>query len=124
MFGFGYGQDSIYDYDTTNGNKDSVIFGEDLSKLVFTHEGNNLKVSINDTTDALTINSWYSGNAYQVEEFKATDGSVLTNANVEQLIQAMASFTQQNGMSWNQAIHDKPQDVQNTLSQFWTHKLA
>ena len=95
-----------------------------ISKLVFTHEGNNLKVSINDTSDSLTINSWYSGNAYQAEEFKAPDGSILTNANVEQLIQAMAAFTQQNGMSWNQAIQDKPEDVQTILSQFWVHKLA
>jgi len=36
----------------------------------------------------------------------------------------MAAFTQQNGMSWNQAIQDKPEDVQTILSQFWVHKLA
>ncbi|WP_425806719.1 calcium-binding protein [Desulfitobacterium sp. Sab5] len=124
MFNAGYGQDTIYDYDTATGNKDSVTFGEDLLKLVFTHEENDLKISMNGTTDSLTINSWYAGTAYQVEEFKAPDGSKLTNIQVEQLIQAMASFTQQNGMSWNQAIQDKPQDVQNILNQFWVYQSA
>jgi Ca2+-binding RTX toxin-like protein len=121
-FNSSFGQDSIYENDTTSGNKDTINFGEDLLKMIFTHEGNNLKVSINGTTDSLTINSWYLGNAYQIEEFKASDESMLTNTQVEQLIQAMASFTQQNGMSWEQAIQDKPQDVQNVLSQFWVHQ--
>ncbi|HEX9059394.1 MAG TPA: calcium-binding protein, partial [Clostridia bacterium] len=118
----GFGQDTIYDYDTTAGNKDSVTFGDSLLKLVFSHEGDNLKASVDGSKDSLTVNSWYKGTAYQVEEFKAPDGSVLTNTQVEQLIQAMASFTQQNGMSWNQALQEKPQDVQNILTQFWVHK--
>ena len=119
VFNPGYGQDSIYENDTTSGNKDIVTFGEEQLKIIFTHEGNNLKVSLDGTTDTLTINSWYSGSASQIEEFKTPDGGILTNNHVEQLIQAMASFTQQNGMSWNQAIQDKPQDVESILSQFW-----
>ena len=122
IFGLGDGTDSIYDSDTTSGNKDTVTFGEEQLKLIFTHESNNLKVSINGTTDTLTINSWYSSSANQIEEFKTSDGGVLNNTQVEQLVQAMASFTQQNGMSWEQAIQDKPQDVQNILSQFWVHQ--
>ncbi|HEX9062759.1 MAG TPA: calcium-binding protein, partial [Clostridia bacterium] len=118
----GFGQDTIYDYDSTTGNKDSVIFGDDLLKLVFSREGNNLKVSVNGTTDSITINSWASGTAYQIEEFKASDGSTLKNTQVDQLIQAMASFTQQNGMSWNEAIQEKPQETQNIVSQFWVHQ--
>jgi len=124
IFEKGYGQDTIYDYDATSGNKDTVTFGEDLLKMIFTKEGNNLKVSTNGTTDALNINSWYSGNAYQIEEFKASDGSMLPNTQLEQLIQAMAAFTQENGMSWNQAIQDRTQDVQNILSQFWVRQSA
>ena len=122
IFGLGDGTDTIYDSDTTSGNKDTVTFGEELLKLIFTHESNNLMVSINGTTDTITINSWYSGSYNQVEEFKTSDGGILNNTQVEQLVQAMAAFTQQNGMSWEQAIQDKPQDVQNILSQFWVHQ--
>lgn len=50
------------------------------------------------------------------------DTSTLSNTQVEQLIQAMAGFTQDNGMSWSQAIQDKPQDVQDILSQFWVRQ--
>ncbi len=72
-----------------------------------------------ETADRVTIQSWYSGSAYQIEEFKAADGSTLMNTQVSQLIQAMASFTTSSGMSWEQAVEDKNQDAQNLLSQFW-----
>ncbi|HEX2927589.1 MAG TPA: calcium-binding protein, partial [Ruminiclostridium sp.] len=122
IFGKGYGQDTISDYDTTSGNSDSIRFGEDALNMIFAREGNSLKISLNNTTDALTIDSWYSGSAYQIEQFTAPDGNILSNTQVEQLIQAMAAFTTQNGMSWNQAITEKPLEVQNILTQFWTHQ--
>ncbi|HEX2925163.1 MAG TPA: calcium-binding protein, partial [Ruminiclostridium sp.] len=122
IFGKGYGQDKIYDYDSTSGNCDSVQFGEDVLNMIFTREGNNLKVSVNNAADALIVDSWYSGSAYQVEQFKASDGSTLNNTQVEQLIQAMAGFCNDNGMNWNQAVQEKPQEVQNILTQFWTHQ--
>ncbi|NLD47590.1 MAG: calcium-binding protein, partial [Clostridiaceae bacterium] len=122
IFNVGSGQDIIYDYDSTSGNVDTVKFGEDILKMVFSQEGRNLKVSIDGTSDSLTIDSWYSGNAYKIEQFKASDESVINNNQVEQLIQAMAAFSTEKGMSWNQAIKDKPQEVQNILSQFWVHQ--
>ncbi|MFZ5989074.1 MAG: calcium-binding protein, partial [Bacillota bacterium] len=116
------GQDTIYDYDTTTGNKDTVLLGEGVLKLIFSRNGNNLNISVDGTADLLTINSWYSGAGYQIEEFRAKDGSLLTNTQVEQLIQAMASFTQENGISWSQAIQERQEDVQNILSQFWVQQ--
>jgi hypothetical protein len=38
---------------------------------------------------------------------------------VDQLIQAMASFSQQTGLTWDQAIDQKPQDVQAILTANW-----
>ena len=38
---------------------------------------------------------------------------------VEQLIQAMASFSQQSGLSWDQAIDQRPKDVQTVLAANW-----
>jgi Ca2+-binding RTX toxin-like protein len=124
VFGKGYGEDKIYDYDTSSGNSDSVNFGEEALNMIFAREGNSLKISMANTTDVLTVDSWYSGSAYQLEQLKASNGSILNNTQVEQLIQAMAAFTTQSGMSWNQAITEKPQEIQDILTQFWTHKLV
>jgi hypothetical protein len=39
---------------------------------------------------------------------------------VGKLIQAMADFSAQNGgISWTQAIQNKPDDVQTILAQYW-----
>jgi Ca2+-binding RTX toxin-like protein len=122
VFKKGYGQDTISDYDMTSGNNDSIRFGEDALNMIFSKDENNLRISFYGTSDMLTVNSWYSGSAYQIEQLKSSDGSALSNTQLEQLIQAMAAFTTQNGMSWNQAIAEKPQDVQNILAQFWTHE--
>ena len=54
--------------------------------------GNNLEVSIIGTEDKLTLNSWYAGSGYQVEEFRTSDGHVLIDTQVQNLVQAMASF--------------------------------
>jgi hypothetical protein len=77
-------------------------------------------VTVNGTTDQIAIQNWSSSTNYQTEVFQAADGSALLNSQVGQLIQAMATFTTNNGISWNQAIQDRPQDVQQILAQYWT----
>jgi Ca2+-binding RTX toxin-like protein len=119
VFSQGSGQDFIYDYDTS-GSKDTVVFDDNLLNIVFSRDNNDLKILSNN--DTVTVNHWYSSSSYQIEEFKAANGSVLSNTKVDQLIQAMATFTQQNGVSWSQAIQERPQDVQNIVSQFWVHQ--
>ena len=43
----------------------------------------------------------------------------LLSIQVDQLIQAMAGFTQQTGLTWDQATDQRPQDVQNVLAASW-----
>ena len=62
---------------------------------------------------------WYGGSANQVETIQAGNGEHLLNNQVQQLIQAMASFTSQNGVTWDQAIAQRPEDVQNILAANW-----
>ena len=57
------------------------------------HVGNNLEVSIIGTSDKLTLENWYLGNQYHVEQFKTADNKVLLDSQVESLVQAMATFT-------------------------------
>ena len=44
-------------------------------------------------TDKLTVSNWYSGSSYHVEQFKTSDGKVLLDSQVQNLVQAMAAFS-------------------------------
>ena len=92
--GRGYGADTITENDTSAGNTDIARFDTGIAtdQLWFTQTGNNLNVSIIGTTDKFTVNNWYLGNQYRVEEFKTSDGKVLLHSQVQNLVQAMASF--------------------------------
>jgi Ca2+-binding RTX toxin-like protein len=121
LFGSGYGQDSIKDYDTTVGNSDKVKFF-DLNPidLIFVNSGNNLNIQINSSSDLLTIQNQNSSSAYQVEVFEASDGSMLLSSSVALLIQEMAGLSAGNGgMSWTQLIQTHLNEVQTILSHYW-----
>ncbi len=93
-FGRNSGQDVISDYDASAGNADTVSFGPDVSaeQLWFQRQDNNLEVSIIGTNDRLSIANWYVGDAYKVEEFRTSNGAMTIESQVQNLIQAMASF--------------------------------
>jgi hypothetical protein len=40
----------------------------------------------------MTIQNWYSGSTYHIEQFKTDDNKVLLDTRVENLVQAMAAF--------------------------------
>ena len=94
-FNKGDGQDTIYDYDATSGNTDTLAFGENIAaeQLWFRKSGNHLEVSLLGTEDRIIINNWYTGSAraYRVEQFQTSNGYVLTDDKVQELVSAMAS---------------------------------
>lgn len=117
LFNRGDGHDFVADlWDSGN---DTVKFGARPIDLVFSKSWEGLNVSINRTCDDLTIlgRGWW--NDSQVDVFEASDGSRLLNTQVDQLIQAMGSFCSNSGMSWSQAIQQKPAEVQQVLTQYW-----
>ena len=67
----------------------------------------------------MTIQNWYTGTAAQTEIVQAADGQQLLNSQVAQLIQAMATFSAQTGLTWDQGIDQQPQDVQTILAASW-----
>ena len=93
--GRGYGADTITENDATAGNTDLALFdfGIAVDQLWFLKSGNNLEVSIIGTTDKFTLTNWYLGNQYHVEQFKTSDGKVLLDSAVQNLVQAMAAFS-------------------------------
>ncbi|HEX9397368.1 MAG TPA: calcium-binding protein, partial [Burkholderiales bacterium] len=95
VLGRGYGSDLIQENDATAGNTDVAQFGSDVARdqLWFQQSGNNLVVSIIGTPDQFTVQDWYLGSQYQVEQFKTAGGSTLVEAQVQNLVNAMASFS-------------------------------
>ncbi|MDX9710000.1 MAG: calcium-binding protein, partial [Trichloromonas sp.] len=119
LFGSGGGQDILRDYDTAAGNIDTVEFGADPLDLIFSRSVNDLKIEFAGTNDTLTVQSWYSSANYQTELVQTADGSSLSNIQVNQLIQAMATFGAESGLSWAQAIQERPDEVQTILAAHW-----
>jgi hypothetical protein len=93
-FARGDGVDVASDNDATAGNSDLAQFAAGIAndQLWFRHVGNHLEVSVIGTSDALTIENWYSGSAYHLERFQTADTKLLVDTSVENLVQAMAAF--------------------------------
>ena len=81
VFGRGYGQDTIYDYDTTAGNVDTILLKDlDQSDVTLRRDASSFYISVNGTGDVLRVADWGSGTAHRIERVRFADGSVLEGA--------------------------------------------
>jgi Ca2+-binding RTX toxin-like protein len=95
VMGRSYGTDNVVENDVTAGNTDVVQFQGDIAadQLWFQQVANNLEVSIIGTADKMVIQDWYLNSANHIEQFKtAADAKLLIDGNVQNLVNAMASF--------------------------------
>ncbi|RSZ31201.1 hypothetical protein EJO70_31525 [Variovorax sp. 553] len=94
LFARGGGADVVIEDDATVDKTDVVAFGADIStsQLWFQRVGDSLEVSIIGADDKMTIKDWYLGDQHHIEQFKTSDGLVLLDSQVHNLVQAMASF--------------------------------
>jgi hypothetical protein len=92
--------------------------GIDPFDLVLSRQANDLRIAVYGSTDQVTIQNWYGGTSHQVETIQA-GGQALVSTQVDQLIQAMAGFTTDTGLSWDQGIVAKPLEVQEVLAASW-----
>ncbi|MEI7473593.1 MAG: calcium-binding protein [bacterium] len=98
IFNRGDGNDHISDSDpdTPEGGgsfNDILKFGPSITQndVEFTRQGEDIKVNIKNSNDSIVINSWYLSedygyNNFQIERFEFADGSVLTNTDVDNII--------------------------------------
>jgi Ca2+-binding RTX toxin-like protein len=114
----GEGHDTITDASGT-GDRLSYASGINPLDLMLSQSANDLRIAVYGSTDQVTITNWYAGSANQIETIQAGNGQQLMSTQVNQLIQAMAGFTQQTGLSWDQAVAQRPQDVQQILAANW-----
>jgi Ca2+-binding RTX toxin-like protein len=121
LFNVGDGTDTISEDDSASGNNDRLLFGGTISPLdvVLSRQANDLRLAIHGTSEQVLIENWYLSDANQVETVQAGNGEQLLSTQVDQLIQAMAGFTAQTGLTWDQAIDQQPQDVQTVLAASW-----
>lgn len=120
VFNSGFGSDAIDDNDATAGNQDRIEFGIDALNIVFNRSGDDLQMRLHGSSDTLTVNGWYLNSTRHTEVLTTSDGQQLLDTQVDQLIQAMASFSANNGgITWDQAIDTRPQDVQAVITAYW-----
>lgn len=117
----GEGQDVIVEDDSTAGNSDRIQYGMTINPLdlVISRQVNDLRLAVHGSADQVTIRDWYVSTNHHLETVQAGNGALLLSTRVDQLIQAMASFSQQSGLTWDQAIDQRPQDVQTILAANW-----
>jgi Ca2+-binding RTX toxin-like protein len=120
-FARGDGKDTIIDLDPFVGNQDRAVFGATINPfdLVLSRQANDLRLAIHGSADQVTVKDWYLGRTNHIETIQAGNGEILLSTQVNQLIQAMAAFSQQSGLTWDQAIDQRPQDVQTVLAASW-----
>jgi Ca2+-binding RTX toxin-like protein len=81
VFGLGYGQDTIYDFDATPGNVDTIKLTDlNLADVTIKRDASAFYVSVNGTNDVLKVADWGSGAAYRIERIVFADGTVLEGA--------------------------------------------
>ncbi|SDM59204.1 calcium-binding protein [Polaromonas sp. JS666] len=85
LFGRGSGNDEIFDYDETAGNIDTVRFDATVAPgdIKLTRDSSSLFLTIDGTSDRITLGGWFADQAHQVERIEFADGTVWTKADVE-----------------------------------------
>jgi Ca2+-binding RTX toxin-like protein len=118
QFGRGEGQDLVQD---NSGSADKLLYDAGINPLdlVISRQANDLRLSIHGSIDQVTVQNWYTSSSNRTETIQAGNGQTLLSTQVDQLIQAMAGFTQQTGLSWDQGIDQQPAQVQSILAASW-----
>lgn len=93
-FGRGSDRDTVYDREGAPTEVDIVAFTADIRRedLWFQRMGSDLEVSVIGTDDSMMLSRWYESEAHHIEQFQTDEGLVLLNAQVENLVAAMAAF--------------------------------
>jgi Ca2+-binding RTX toxin-like protein len=118
LFGRGDGQDLVQD---NSGTADKLLYDAGINPLdlVISRQANDLRLTIHGSSDRITVQNWYLSTNNRIETLQAGNGQTLLSTQVDQLIQAMAGFSAQTGLTWEQGIEQRPQDVQTILAANW-----
>ena len=103
LFGKGSGSDTLDNDSAASTENDRVSLGAGVSadQVWLERVGNNLRLTLYETGDKLTVQNWYSGATYRVRGFDLGNGRALLENQVENqvanlvanLVSAMAAFS-------------------------------
>ena len=102
IFRAGDGQDTVVDNGFDGTSTDKVLFGTgiDTEDLWFRRSDVDLEVSVLGTTDRITLSGWFGASATAADRldiFETSSGDTLTEARVQALVDAMATWSAANG---------------------------
>ncbi len=125
LFSAGWGGDVVKEDASTAGGTDRIAFEDVLpSDLLFSHSGSDLVIGRIGAPDTVTLRDWTT-NGGSIESIEAGNEAAVTNAAVDQLIQAMTSFGATHGdISWEEAITTYPDETQAMLASYWQAGVA
>ncbi|MBX8517916.1 calcium-binding protein, partial [Pseudomonas cichorii] len=108
FFSRGWGQDSIYNYDTSTGKTDFIEFAAGIQpeEIVVTRSGNDLILALKNTADRITISGYFYQDglsSYQLESVNFADGTVW---GLEQIKVMAIVATDGNDNIWGYATND------------------
>jgi hypothetical protein len=104
-----------------DGTSGLYVAAANSDQLWFQQSGNDLLVSVMGTNTQVDLASWYATPSTQVQSISAADGHVLTNANVQNLVNAMAAFAPPSAgeTSLSMLPQNEQQNLQPVLAANW-----
>ena len=115
-FNGAFGQDVINNDAAAASDMDKAVFSYDNSQLIFNRQGNDMLIDIVGQTDSVLARNWYTNNNAVLDSIGTSGNRQLLGSQVDQLIQAMAIFTTQTGLTWEQAAQQNNQQYTEILA--------
>lgn len=81
-------------------------------------------ISFVGSDDTITITNQFSDSWYRIENFYLSDGTAIDYSQVNLLIQSMASFEADTGMSWAEAAEQPTEEYSDIISQMWVKSVS
>ena len=114
-FSSGDGQDYIKD---TDGN-DTLKLGVDSTDVRLQRAGRNLEILLRGSEDKMTVSGWFSSDRNKIEQIETSDYGILLHKQADLLIQEMAAFEDEKGISWTTAIDQENQEAKDITAAHW-----
>ncbi|HCF50217.1 MAG TPA: hypothetical protein DER60_08040, partial [Syntrophomonas sp.] len=121
VFNGAFGQDIINNGTATATDLDKAIFSYDPELLIFSRIQNNMKIQVVGQTESVLVQNWYTNANAKLDSLETLGGCQLVSSQVDQLIQAMATFTTQTGLTWEQAAQQNNQQYTELLATYYQY---
>ena len=120
-FDRGWGQDTVYNYDSSTSRVDAIEFGTGIraEDITLSRNSDDLILLLKGSTDRITISSYFNQDAagsYRLEEIRFVDGQVLNIDAVKALVQKATDG--------NDRLYGTPWPIPSAAAWAMTHSTA